>query len=278
MLADWSPAVELAVDADVRPRRAARQRRGGVVAPTRRSSTWRERRRTCSPAPAWWTPCSRGRTARRTAAGCCGSRRATPGRSTRTLVVRRRPPVAEDHLQAAREHHGAQRRERDGGRDRLGHAARGSSMARVKTSRDFTTGLANPPASLGDGRRTATARTSPASMGSNQPETARRGAGRQVRQPARARRTRAGRPPRTCCWRCSGRWPTAPPTASTSSTCRSATRSTRAPRPTRWCRRWKPRCAPASWWWCRPATSARTPTPARLATPASRRPATRRRR
>ena len=65
---------------------------------------------------------------------------------------------------------------------------------------------------------------------------------------------------------------------STSSTCRWGTRSSNRRRPIRSCRRSNGPCGRASWWWCRPATSAATRRRAWSATPASRRPATRRRR
>jgi subtilisin family serine protease len=91
----------------------------------------------------------------------------------------------------------------------------------IKTSRDFTTGLANPPATAatdayGHGTHVA------GLMGSNQPEI--RGVAPAVKFVNLRVLDGTGRArPRTCCWRCSGRWPTAARMGSTSSTCRSAT-------------------------------------------------------
>ena len=62
--------------------------------------------------------------------------------------------------------------------------------SRLKTTRDFTTGLANPPA-VAPWTRTVTARTWRPD-GQRPGRTARRGARRVVRQPARARRAGAG--------------------------------------------------------------------------------------
>ena len=158
-----------------------------------------------------------------------------------------------------------------------GIAGESFDATRIKTSRDFTTGLANPPATAatdayGHGTHVA------GLMGSNQPEI--RGVAPAVKFVNLRVLDGTGQGSTSNVllalqWAVANRGslrhrrhqPVARPHDSTS-----------ARRPTRSCRRWRPPCARASWWWCRPATTAPTPTRGWWATPASRRRAMPRRR